>query len=433
MKNFVFITLVLCSVSCHKKPSLSPEAMLDEAAAEYVTLGLSIGQYDAPFIDAYYGPDSLKPTQKKLDIFPKDSFLLSTQSLHQKVDSLKTNLKDSSLLRRAEFLVAQLQAYEMRIKIFTGEKPTFDEETQTLYGVVTPTHSMEYFDSLLINLDENLPGDGTINERYNSIIDQFIIPEDKVDTVLKVAIEESKRRTMRHISLPENETFKMELVNDKPWGGYNWYQGDFTSLIQINTDLPIYITRAIDVGSHESYPGHHVYNMLLEEKLYKEKSWVESSMYPLYSPQSLIAEGTANFGVEMIFPGKEKVKFCKDVLLQLAGLDTTGISNYFYVQSLVSELSFVNNEVGRGYLNGELTDEEAIEKLIHYGLRTRDSAEKFLSFIQKYRSYIINYNYGKGLVRRYIENNGGTPDNPEKRWKLFTWILSNQVLPNKLQ
>ena len=36
-------------------------------------------------------------------------------------------------------------------------------------------------------------------------------------------------------------------------------------MIQVNTDLPITIDRAIDLACHEGYPGHHVYNALLEK------------------------------------------------------------------------------------------------------------------------------------------------------------------------
>ena len=95
----------------------------------------------------------------------------------------------------------------------------------------------------------------------------------------------------------------VEYVTDKSWSGYNWYKGGFHSLIQVNTDLPIFIDRAIDLACHEGYPGHHVYNTLLEKHLVRDRGWIEFSVYPLFSPQSLIAEGTANFGIEVAFPG----------------------------------------------------------------------------------------------------------------------------------
>ncbi len=432
MRNLGLILILATVFACQKSPETPAEEKLDRLAYQYVKLGLSIGQYDAPFIDAYYGPDSLKPSGEPLAEFPKDSFLLATQDLSSQVQALLGEIENDTIKDRAEFLLAQLTAYDMRIRIFSGETPSFDEESQALFGVTAPTYSSEHFDSAIAKLDQALPGEGSIDERYKAIIDRFIIPAEKVDTVLKVAIAESRKRTLEHIALPENENFKMELVTDKPWGGYNWYQGNYASLIQINTDLPIYISRAIDVGSHESYPGHHVFNMLLEKNLFNEKGWIETSMYPLYSPQSLIAEGSANFGIEMIFPGEEKAIFCKEVLLPLAGMDTTGISNYFNVLELKSDLSYAGNEVGRGYLNGDLNEEEAIDWMMKYEFRTRESAEKSLRFINTYRSYIINYNYGKDLVRNFIEQSGGKPDNPDKRWELFTWLLSNQVLPSEL-
>jgi hypothetical protein len=53
----------------------------------------------------------------------------------------------------------------------------------------------------------------------------------------------------------------------------------------------------------------------------KDRGWTEFSIYPLFSPQSLIAEGTANFGIEVAFPGAERVAFEQRVLFP-AGLSS---------------------------------------------------------------------------------------------------------------
>ena len=211
-----------------------------------------------------------------------------------------------------------------------------------------------------------------------------------------------------------------------------WYKGRYQSLIQINTDLNIFIDRAIDVGSHESYPGHHVYNMLLEEKLYRQKGWVEISLYPLFSPQSLIAEGSANFGIDLVFPGTEKEQFTRNVLLPLAGLDTSGIGLYFKAAALNGNLNYARNEVARGIVNGSMEKKEVMRWLTVYCLYNEETALKSISFIKKNRSYVINYNYGQELVKNYIESKGGKDANPDKRWELFGWLLSNQVLPEEL-
>ena len=85
--------------------------------------------------------------------------------------------------------------------------------------------------------------------------------------MFRAAIQACRERTVEHITLPSSEQFTLEYVKNKSWSGYNWYQGNFRSLIQVNTDLPIYIDRAIDLACHEGYPGHHVYNVLLEKNL----------------------------------------------------------------------------------------------------------------------------------------------------------------------
>ncbi len=234
------------------------------------------------------------------------------------------------------------------------------------------------------------------------------------------------------MELPAGESFTVEYVTGKSWSGYNWYQGGFRSLIQVNTDLPIFIDRAIDLACHEGYPGHHVYNMLLEKHLVKDRGWIEFTVYPLFSPQSLIAEGTANFGIEVAFPGAERTAFERDALYPLAGLDPAKADRYAEVQKLLQGLSYAGNEAARRYLNGEIPRQDAEAWLVRYALMAPDRAAQRVRFMDQYRSYVINYNLGQDLVRRYIESRGGTAGQPEKRWEEFSRLLSSPRLPSGL-
>ena len=54
-------------------------------------------------------------------------------------------------------------------------------------------------------------------------------------------LAEARRRTRGQIELPDEESFSIEFVTGKPWGGYNWYEGGFHSRIEVNTDLPIFL------------------------------------------------------------------------------------------------------------------------------------------------------------------------------------------------
>ncbi len=434
MKKFLAVIVavsILYSCNNEKKPT-NEAADINKLAEKYVRLGLTIGQYDGDFVDAYYGPDSLKPTAPKLDAFPKDSLLKSTEELKTALNNIVTATTNDTLKNRANWIINQLTAFSRRIKIFSGESKSFDEESKELFGVAAPVHDEAYYKQLITQLDSLLPGVGNLQDRFQALANKFVIPKDKIDTVFKTAIAEARKRTLEHYPLPAEESFALEYVTNKSWSGYNWYKGKYQSLIQINTDLPIMIDRAIDLACHEGYPGHHVYNMLLEKNLYNQKGWVEISLYPLFSPQSLIAEGSANYGIQVAFPGEEQKEFTTKVLLPLAGIDTSGADFYFKALAIRGQLNYARNEAARGIINNTLSETDALHWLKDYALFNEEAAKKSISFIKKYRSYVINYNYGQDMVKGYIENKGGTEQNVAKRWELFGWLLSNQVATTDL-
>lgn len=433
MKKLLLFIPVLFMLACKQNPADTVEGKkLNKLAQEYVTLGLTIGRYDTDFVDAYYGPDSLKPKEISDKTFPRDSILANINELMNNVKLVADESKVDSNKIRANWMFNQLIAFNRRVRIYSGENRSFDEESRELFGVAAPAYAEEFFKADIDKLDSMLPGNGNVNDRFQKLANKFIIPKDKLDAVIKAAIAEARKRTLTHYKLPAGENFTLEFVTDKPWNGYNWYKGKYQSVVQINTDLKIFIDRAIDVGSHESYPGHHVYNASLEKNLYHDRGWVEISLYPLFSPQSLIAEGSANYGIEMVFPGDEKAKFAKNVLLPLAGLDTAGIDMYFKALAIKGRLNYARNEAARGLINDTMSESKARSYLRKYCLMNDETADKSISFIKKYRSYVINYNYGQDLVKDHIERNGGTTKDPAKRWELFGHLLSNPVNPAEL-
>ncbi|MBA9076235.1 hypothetical protein [Rufibacter quisquiliarum] len=428
------VLLPLLFLACSEKnsPKTASAENLNQLAAQYVRLGLEIGQYDPDFVDAYYGPDSLKPTAPKLPVFPKDTLLARVNRLLTQFQLYETQETPDSLRTRAHWISQQLVAFGRRIRIFAGEYGTFDEESKDLFGVEAPHFAPGTFPAMVRQLDSLLPGKGTVQERYQKLASRFHIPKEKLDTVFKTAVAEARRRTLQHFQLPAQESFTLEYVTQKPWSGYNWYKGNLQSVIQVNTDLPKSLNDAILLACHEGYPGHHVYNALLEKHLYQDKGHVEISLYPLFSPQSFIAEGSANFGVQVAFPPAEHQRYAREVLLPLTGMDTTNLALYYQASALMGKLNYVRNDVGRKLLAGAITEAQAAKQLMEEGLYEQASAEKSVSFIQKYRSYVINYNYGQDLVQQYIEAQGGTPENTQKRWQLFGELLSNQITPGDL-
>jgi hypothetical protein len=403
---------------------------MDRIAENYVKLVLAVGQHDTDYVDAYYGPAEWRPAEGARTAL--GALAARAAELREALGRQPQPAGEMERLRR-NYLDRQLEALSARLRMLDGERLSFDEESKALYDAVAPALPESHFQRVLEQLDKRFPGAGPLVGRLETYRRDFVIPREKLDPVFQAAIRACRERTTAHVELPADERFTVEYVTNKSWSGYNWYQGSFRSLIQVNTDLPVYVDRAIDLACHEGYPGHHVYNVLLEQHLVRDRGWVEFTVYPLFSPQSLIAEGTANFGIEVAFPGKERIEFERTVLFPAAGLDPSRVADYYEVQRLVEQLAYAGNEAARRYVNGEFTREQAAAWLERYALMPKDRAAQRVRFFDQYRSYVINYNLGKDLVRMYIEAQGGTPDRPDARWKAFERLLSSPRLPSGLR
>lgn len=412
------------------KRSLAPNSDMNAAAERYVKLVLGVGTHDPDYVDAYYGPREWRE-DVNLASPTLENLRVDAISLRARVESIPREGDPVELLRH-DYLLRQIAAVEARLDMLEGKKLEFDRESRALYDAVAPHHSRAYFDRRLDELDRALPGSGPLADRLEAFRARFAIPPDRLDAVFQAAITEARKRTAEHIALPVGENFAIEYVTDKPWSGYNWYQGTYRSVIQVNTDLPITIDRAIDLACHEGYPGHHVYNVLLEQSLVRGRGWKEFTVYPLFSPQSLIAEGSANFGIEVAFPGSERLEFEKTVLFPLAGLDPATADRYDAIQNILKKLSYAGNEAARRYLDGQIDAGQAAELLTKYALMAPERAAQRVRFFDRYRSYVINYNLGEDLVRAYVERRGGTADDPDRRWKEFETLLSSPRLPSGL-
>ncbi|HWI16646.1 MAG TPA: hypothetical protein VNT81_02780 [Vicinamibacterales bacterium] len=403
-------------------------------AERYVKLVLAVGQHDADYVDAFYGPEEWKK-EAEASKKPLSAIDAEAAAVEQAIATTnpKPNPADAEMwaLRR-QYLTRQMAALRSRVAMLQGKKFTFDEESMALYDAVAPVKPESEFEAVLAQLSAKLPGDGSLIERYDRYKQGFVIPKNRLDRVFQEAIRGCRSR-MPELNLPVNERFTVEYVTNKSWSGYNWYQGDFKSLIQVNTDLPIYIDRAVDLACHEGYPGHHVYNALLEKNLVKDRGWIEYTVYPLFSPQSLIAEGTANYGIEVAFSPADRLRFESDVLFPLAGLDPGKVAEYYGVLSLVDRLSYAGNEAARQYIDGKIDRAGAVAWLEKYAMYAKPRAEQRVRFIEQYRSYVINYNLGKDLVRAYVERRVGRDKTPQRRWREFTALLSSPRLPSGLK
>jgi hypothetical protein len=411
-----------------------PAMTMNQIGEAYVRLVLAMGELDPNYVDAYYGPASWRDDARHAQKPARQIDAEAQQLIGALSRSLPEPLPvDPALIAlRATYLRNQLGALSARARLYMGMRLRFDDEVRALYDVNPPHYHEGDFQPALDRLEKLLPkGSGTLADRYNRYVDQYAIPTDRIELVMRAAIEAARSRTQAHLQLPANERFELALVSGKPWSAYNYYQGNALSRIEVNTDLPIGVARAIELASHEGYPGHHVYNGLLESGLVRSLGWSEYEVYPLFSPQSLIAEGTADFGVSLAFPGDEKLKLTQQ-LFKLAGFDPKEAKNYLKVVAEARELAPAGIEAARNYLEGRATAEETIGWLQAWTLASRERAAQRVKFFDAYRAYVVNYTYGEELVRGYVERHGDHTPGSARQWEAFRSLLTTPRVPTDL-
>jgi hypothetical protein len=417
---------LLPGFQAHALPD-NASASLDALAERYVRLVLAIGEHDANMVDAYYGPpqwrEDARAQKRTLEVLASDAGILADELAKVAAPD------DLSALRRRA-LGEQLASIRARLETLRGTKMSFDDEARRIYGVAPPRHDDDFYRAVHRQLEAVVPGSGPLRERMDAFKEKFVVPHDRIKSALDPALEACRGATLRHIAMPDGESFRLELVTDKPWGAYNWFQGKYQSLIEVNVSLPFYAGSAARLMCHEGYPGHHVLNSLIEQKLVRDRGWVEYKINPLYSSMSLIAEGTADFGFGLVFPGDTGWQWERDHLFPIAGIDPALAEVRYRINELNKALGYASIDAARGYLDGERSKEQTIAWLQEFRFATRSEAEQQLRFYETYRSYIVNYRLGEDLVGQYIDRVAGV--DPDARWKAFSALLASPPVASDL-
>ena len=425
LPTFLLALLVAVGVGA---PATAPAAPIDDAASDYVHLVLEIGAHEKGYIDAYFGPPEWR-TQAEAHPRAVGELKAAADHLHAALEGMDPGALQQLELRRRAWLLANVASARFRLDMIEGARAPFQDEAERLFLLRPKLRPLESYDPVIERIAALVPGEGALNERIEAFRNRYIIPKDRLTAVMDAAIAECRRRTLVHLKLPANERFRMEFVTHQSWSAYNWYEGDNQSLIQVNTDLPIFVERALGLGCHEGYPGHHVQG-IYNERQFRERGWIEFSVAPLYAPSSPLNEGGGNYGIDLAFPGGERVTFEKAMLYPLAGLDPQSAAALDGLRKAFIELAGARLTIAAMYLDGKIDRSTALELSQRYQLTTRARAEQGLAFTEQYRSYIVNYGPGEDLVRDYVESSG---DSEAARWAAYERILSEPTLPTDLK
>ena len=176
---------------------------MNESAERYVRLVLALGQHDKDYVDAFYGPDEWKKdaeAQKR----PLPQIRAESAALAVRVGRLPDGGDEMNHLRR-RFLRRQLEALTARADIVSGRKMSFDAESRALYDAAAPVNSEDHFRKLRSRLEAELPGKGSLIDRYDAFRKDFVIPRDKLDAVFQAAIAEARAGTRKDEARADRE------------------------------------------------------------------------------------------------------------------------------------------------------------------------------------------------------------------------------------
>jgi len=426
MRTFRYLILIVLCASCSEEAPSDFEARLNPVAEQYVRLALALGEHDSDYVDAYFGPPGWREQAAQQErtlaeiATAADKLVAKLQAMDVATDSL--------LALRHNFLMAHLQSLATVSRVRGGLTLSFDEESKSVYGFVAPGYPEQHYAEVLERLDAVLPGEGPTFSRYQAFREQFRIPDDKVENIVRAGIDECRDRTRQHMTLPVGEDFELEFVSGQPWGADNWYQGDGQGLIQVNLGRPRHLGTSIRLGCHEGYPGHHTFSSLLEDRYLTDRGWIEFAVLPLFSPQAIIFEGSGDLASLVAFPGASRNEFLRDVIMPIAGIEAADLDAMQVVRELTHEMRYAGIEAARNYLDGNWSKEATTDWLTTYALVASEDIDAWFAFTERYRAYRINYVLGEDLVLSFVREENPDAD-AEGDWQALAKLLSLPPAP----
>lgn len=394
---------------------------IDALGTEYLTLSLEIERLFPGFVDAYMGPESLRA---RANSGPKPE----PAALLDRARRLLTDVQISSYPDgRKEFLRAQITGIITTCRKLAGEDVPYVEEVRDSFDISVESVPDSELDRTLTELDEILPGDGSVRERNVAYRAQFAVDQKTAAHLIDLILTETRFRTQQFVELPPGDAVEIAFVSDKPWSGYNWYLGNAKSRVDINTDLPIHAHTLPNLVAHEGYPGHHTEHALKDHHLYAGSGYAEHAIQLINTPECVISEGIAMLAEDIAF-GEDGPTWVANVLMPAACLKLDS-EIHTRIQNAGRNLRAVSSNAALMYHRDGTSEREVVQYLAHYGLSTDAEAAKRFSFIADplWRAYTFTYSEGRVLLARWLDLAPRA-----KRLDRFKRLLIEQVTPSQI-
>ena len=402
----------------------------DPIARDYLLLALRLDRLIPGLVDGYFGPAALRDQVEAEDSPAAARLREDAADLPARVQA-EVGEPD-----RRRWLVAQLVALETQARALAGDPLPYLDHVAACFDFTPERTDEAVFDGAAADLDRLLPGDGTPAERMAAWDARFTIPPDRLPEVIDALLPRFRERARSLFGLPAGERLTVSLVRDRPWSGYNWYDGGLRSRVEINTDLPSRAADLLGVLPHETYPGHHLEHAWHEAHLVRELGRLEASILCINAPECLLSEGLADLGRRFAVPAADEV----DLLVEIYGLAGLDVARDWAAArasaEAQAEITRATGALGGVRGNAALLRhadgvprEEVLAYLERYLLTTPERAAKRLEFIDHplWRTYVFVYFEGERLLSRWLERVPAA-EQPAR----FGRLLAEQLTPGAI-
>jgi hypothetical protein len=387
----------------------------------YLELGLRLGRHVDGFVDAYYGPSELagragaEPPRPPAELAADAGRLVADLDAGEGADQLDAG--------RRRWIRAQAVGLRTSARKLARADIGYLDEVDSCYGARPSLVDDHEFAAAHRRLDQVLPADGGVplRERYIAWREAHAVPADKLEPAIRSLADDLRERTQRLFGLPDGEHVEWIFETDKPWSGFNYYEGGLRSRVAINLDLPVLSLMLGHLVAHEAYPGHHTEHTRKEVGLVRQRRWLEETIFLVGTPQCTMAEGLADLGVEVVV-GRRPEWVVAEHLRPL------GVRYDAEVAAAVAEaaevLSWVRSNAAIHLHDGGWPIEDVVAYLERWALLPRNRADKAVSFLTDptWRAYSHCYTEGLRLCRAYVD---GDPTR-------FDRLVTDQLLPADL-
>lgn len=262
---------------------------------DYLMLGLRFDRIEDGYVDSFTGDPLLR--RAVADEPAPEPAELARQADRLLAELPQVPRTDGFTDQRADFIGAHLTALACSARKFAGEPVGFVDEVQAYFDVRISRGDEDRYRAAHARIDEVLGGSGPLVERMAAHRSAEEIPPHRLEECIH-AFSSALRDTVRATyPLPDAETIVYEVVTDKPWSGFNYYEGNYRSTVAVNADVKQQMANLPRLVAHESYPGHHTEHCRKEAGLVAGQNQQEQTIFLVNTPQCLMAEGLADLAL----------------------------------------------------------------------------------------------------------------------------------------